>query len=307
MSTLTREPTILRSPCTWRSDLTAECSSRLYFGCAGWSYKEWVGAFYDHGKSMLKQYSSVFDTVELDSSFYKAPDEGTILGLTRYTDRGFMFSAKMNRKFTHDLRLRLDEQTQDQLEAFVELFDPLLTQDRLGCLLVQLPPSLNRDDELLENFLAALPHRYDYVIEFRHESWMDDATWRILSKYQVAYCIVDEPLLSSAIHVTSPIGYIRWHGRGERPWYDYRYTPLQLRDWIPKIRDLQRNTEKTFGIFNNHFHGYAPENCIQTMKMLNIAQPKHDKYLKRLQNHIKRELAGLPATGTLDQFTEPQS
>ena len=305
MRLLNRQLTILRSRCTWRSGLTEEFGARLHFGCAGWSYKEWVGALYDPGKSMLKQYSSVFDTVELNSSFYRAPDEGTILGLTRHTDRGFMFSAKINRKFTHELRLRLNEEAQDQLEEFVKLFDPLLTQDRLGCLLVQLPPSLKRDDRLLEDFLTALPHRYDYVIEFRHQSWMDNATWSILSKYQVAYCIVDEPLLPSAIHVTSSIGYIRWHGQAERPWYDYRYTQQQLRDWVPKIREVQRSTTKTFCIFNNHFHGYAPENCIQTMKMLGVAQPKHERYLKRLQNHIDRELAGLPATGTLDQFAEP--
>ena len=136
---------------------------------------------------MLNQYASVFDTVELNSSFYKTPDVGTILGLTRYTKRGFMFSAKINQKFTHELRLKPNEETQAELENFVQLFDPLLTQERSGCFLVELPPSL-RNDMLLENFLATLPHRYDYVVEFRHKSWMDDRTWHILSKYQAAYC-----------------------------------------------------------------------------------------------------------------------
>jgi uncharacterized protein YecE (DUF72 family) len=251
---------------------------------------------------MLQQYSSIFDTVEIDSSFYRPPDGGTILGLTRYTKRGFMFSAKVYQKFTHDLRLKLNEKSQSELEGFVQLFDPLLTQDRLGCFLVQLPPSLKRDDQLLENFLSALPHRYDYVVEFRHESWLDDAVWRILSKYETAYCIVDEPLLPPDIHITSSIGYIRWHGHGERPWYNYRYTQQQLREWVPRIKEVQENTKKTFAIFNNHFHGYAPENCIQTMEMLGIMEPKHQKTLKRLQTHIERELAGLPPAGTLDQY-----
>jgi uncharacterized protein YecE (DUF72 family) len=261
-----------------------------------------VGPLYDPGKSMLQQYASVFDTVELNSSFYKAPDEGTILGLTRYTMRGFMFSAKINQKFTHELRLKLDDEAQGQLESFLQLFDPLLTQDRLGCFLIQLPPSLRKNDKLLESFLAALPHRYDYVVEFRHKSWIDDSTWPILSKYQVAYCIVDEPLLPPEIHITSPIGYVRWHGHGQRPWYDYRYTRQQLQDWVPKVREIQDNTKKTFGIFNNHFHGYAPENCVQIMEMLGIAGEKHRKTLKRLQTHIGRELAGLPPVGTLDQY-----
>ena len=282
--------------------MASKAPARLYFGCAGWSYKEWVGPLYDHEKTMLQQYASVFDTVELNSSFYRAPNEGTILGLTKHTKRGFMFSAKINQKFTHDLALKLDEPSVSELENFVQLFDPLLTQDRLGCFLVQLPPSLRRNDQLLENFLAALPHRYNYVVEFRNKSWLDEATWRILAKYQAAYCIVDEPLLPPEIHVTSDIGYIRWHGHGERPWYNYQYTEKQLQDWIPKIKTVQENTKKTFGIFNNHFHGYAPENCLQTMQMLGIASPTQLKTMNRLQRHIRRELAGLPPAGTLDEY-----
>lgn len=251
---------------------------------------------------MLQQYANVFDTVELNSSFYRSPDEGTIIGLTKYTKRGFVFSAKMNQRFTHDLRLGLDESSQDQLEEFVQLFDPLLTQERLSCFLIQLPPSLKRSDTLLETFLAALPTRYNYVVEFRHPSWIDSATWPILSKYETAYCIVDEPHFPSEMHITSSIGYIRWHGRGDNPWYNYRYTKEQLKEWMPEVKEVARNTEKTFGVFNNHFHGYAPENCLQMMQMLDIASPRHDKTLRRVQSYIERDLAGLPPPGTLDQF-----
>lgn len=275
-------------------------------GCAGWSYKEWVGPLYEPGRSMLQQYASVFDTVELNSSFYKAPDEGTILGLTKHTNRGFMFSAKINRKFTHDLAMRLDEDAVTELEDFVQLFDPLLTQDRLGCFLVQLPPSLKRDGNLLADFLGALPHRYDYVVEFRHKSWMNPETWRVLSKYQAAYCIVDEPLLPPEIHITSDIGYIRWHGHGEKPWYDYRYDQKQLQEWVPKVKAVRENTKKTFGIFNNHFHGYAPENCLQLMEMVGIANSKHMNTLKQVERYIERDLAGLPPAGTLDAYANTE-
>lgn len=281
---------------------------RLYLGCAGWSYKEWVGPLYDPGKSMLQQYARIFDTVELNSSFYRFPDKGTIFGLTRYTSRGFMFSAKLNQKFTHELRLQLNEEEQTELESFCELFDPLLTQERLGCMLIQLPPSLAIDLRLLEEFLAALPHRYEYVIEFRHKSWMDTDTWPLLSKYNVAYCIVDEPLLPPEIHVTSDIGYIRWHGHGKHPWYDYRYSAQDLKNWLPKIQEVQQSTKRTFGIFNNHFHGYAPENCIQIMQMLGIAEQKHTQALGRIQAHIEGRRAPTLVTGvpTLDQFVKPE-
>jgi len=276
----------------------------IRLGCAGWSYKEWIGPLYDPDKSMLQQYSAIFDTVEIDSSFYGFPEKGTILGMTRYTPRSFVFTAKMNKKFTHELRLKLDEKAQTELDSFCELFDPLLSQDKLACMLVQLPPSLKRDDDLLEEFLALLPRRFNYVVEFRHPSWLESSTWTTLSKYEAAYCIVDEPLLPPEVHITSDIGYVRWHGRGREPWYDYRYTNNQLTDWLPKIEEVRNNTKQSFGVFNNHFHGYAPENCIQMMKMLGLASDKHEQTLKRIEDHIEGRVAHKnDERTTLDHFT----
>jgi uncharacterized protein YecE (DUF72 family) len=256
---------------------------------------------------MLRQYSSIFDFVEIDSSFYRFPDKGTVFGMMRYTPRGFLYAAKLNKKFTHELRLKLDEKDQEELDSFCELLDPLLTQDKLACILIQLPPSLKQDNALLEGFLAALPRRHDYSVEFRHPSWLESSTWSTLGKYNAAYCIVDEPLLPPEVHVTSDIGYIRWHGRGDRPWYNYRYTQEQLTEWVPKIEEVRASTKRAFGVFNNHFRGYAPENCIQVMKMLGLAGDKHEKTLKRVQDHIEGK-AEPPAvqTMTLDRFSEIQ-
>jgi len=278
----------------------------IRFGCAGWSYKEWIGPLYDPDKSMLQQYSSIFDTVEIDSSFYKFPERGTILGMTRYTPRGYVFSAKMNKRFTHELRLKLGEDAQTELDSFCELFDAPLSQDKLACMLVQLPPSLRRNDGLLEGFLASLPRRYKYAVEFRHPSWLESNTWTTLTRYNVAYCVVDEPLLPPEVHNTSDLGYIRWHGRGQGLWYDYRYTSSQLTDWLPRVREVRTNTKQTIGIFNNHFHGYAPENCIQMMEMLGLADEKHEATLKRIQDHIDGKAPSAAEKGmTLDRFTGP--
>lgn len=278
----------------------------IRLGCAGWSYKEWIGPLYDPDKSMLQQYSSIFDIVEIDSSFYKFPEKGTILGMARYTPRHFLFTAKMNKKFTHELRMRLDEKAETDLDAFCELFEPLLAQDKLATILIQLPPSLKRNDDLLEAFLAALPRRYNYSIEFRHPSWLESQTWSLLTKYKTAYCIVDEPLLPPEVHVTSDLGYIRWHGRGDRLWYDYQYTKDQLTDWLPKVEEVRSNTKQVVGIFNNHFRGYAPENCIEMMKMLGLADGKHETTLTRIQNHIAGKAPSATEKGvTLDSFAEP--
>jgi len=284
-------------------DKTERSLAPIRLGCAGWSYKEWVGPLYDSDKSMLRQYSSVFDTVEIDSSFYKFPEKGTVLGMARYTPLGFQFTAKMNKKFTHDLRLKITEDTQTELDSFCELLDPLLTQEKLACILIQLPPSLKRDNDVLEGFLAALPRRHRYVVEFRHPSWLESKTWATLAKYQAAYCVVDEPLLPPEVHVTSDIGYIRWHGMGDRLWYDYRYTEEQLTNWLPKIEEVRTNTKQTIGIFNNHFRGYAPENCIQMMKLLGLADKKHETTLKRIQDNIEgKALPKGQQEATLDQF-----
>jgi uncharacterized protein YecE (DUF72 family) len=110
--------------------------------------------------------------------------------------------------------------------------------------------------------------------------------------------------LPAEVHITSEIGYIRWHGRGQRLWYDYRYTGDQLTDWLPKIEKVRTNTKQTFGVFNNHFRGYAPENCIQVMKMLGLASEKHETVLKRIQDQIEGKGAQVgDGKVTLDRFT----
>lgn len=284
----------------FHADGRNQSMGKLRFGCAGYSYKEWVGPFYESEERMLGQYASVFDTVEIDSTFYGFPKPGTILGMTRHTPGQFVFSAKLNQLFTHDLRMKLDEKGVEKLDEFCQLLDPLLTRDKLGCVLIQLPPSQHADHKLLEDFLAKLPHRFDWAIEFRHKSWMQPKTWLVLDQYSCAYCIVDEPLLPPEVHVTSKLGYIRWHGHGERPWYNYEYTENQLREWLPRVKEVAQNTEKLTGVFNNHFHGYAPENCLQIMQMLGIAEPKHVQKLQKVRAFIRQGRA--EAVSTLDRY-----
>jgi len=100
------------------------------------------------------------------------------------------------------------------------LINPLRLDGKLGCVLVQLPPSIEFDLELLEKFLEVLPTNFRFAVEFRDVSWLREETWRLLEKHRVAYTIVDEPLLPPDMHVTTDIAYIRWHGRGRRPWYN---------------------------------------------------------------------------------------
>ncbi len=124
-----------------------------------------------------------------------------------------------------------------------------------------------------------------FAVEFRHRPWMREETWKLLEKYNVAYCIVDELLLPPEVHLTADFAYFRWHGRNPKLWYDYHYAEEELQEWVPRLEETQRKSDKIYGYLNNHFHGYAIENCIEILEMLNIAKPEHTKIKQRVTHH----------------------
>jgi len=259
----------------------------VLLGTSGWSYREWVGPFYKlAGEKKLSFYSSVFKTAEINSTFYAYPSRGTVLGWNRYTGRDFIFTAKLPKVITHEKKLNLNEDVEDDLKRFCDLMNPLRSARKLGCILIQLPPSLRFEAEAIGDFLSRLPSGFKFALEPRHRSWMDDAAWRLLQDHCVAYTTVDEPLLPPVVKVTSDIAYFRWHGRGERPWYNYRYTPEELKPWLPKIAQASREAKTVYGYFNNHFHGYAVENCLQVLDMLGILTPEQMEAKQRVQDFL---------------------
>jgi uncharacterized protein YecE (DUF72 family) len=110
---------------------------------------------------------------------------------------------------------------------------------------------------------------------------MENETWNLLKKYKVAYVNVDEPLLPPEVHLTADFSYFRWHGRGDKPWFDYRYSKEELDQWIPKVEDTAGKVKKIFGYFNNHFHGYAPENCLYLLERLGLLTEQQKKAKER--------------------------
>jgi uncharacterized protein YecE (DUF72 family) len=164
----------------------------------------------------------------------------------------------------------LKEDFKADLDAFLELMRPLQLGGKLGCLLIQLPPKYGYNPENLESFFKLLDPLFRYAVEFRNLSWMRDETWSLLEEYKVAYVNVDEPLLPPEVHLTADFSYFRWHGRGERPWFDYLYEKAELDEWIPKVEEAAENVKKVYGYFNNHFHGYAPENCLYLLEKLGL-------------------------------------
>ena len=243
----------------------------IFLGTSGWSYKEWEKGFYQKGeKRKLRAYSRIFKTVEIDSTFYRYPSKGMVMGWLRYSPSDFVFAAKFPKVITHDKRLGLKEGVKADLEAYLELMRPLQLGGKLGCLLIQLPPKYNYNPDNLESFFKLLDPLFRYAVEFRNLSWMRSETWSLLEEYKVAYVNVDEPLLPPEVHLTADFTYFRWHGRGERPWFDYLYEKAELDEWIPKVEEAAEKVKKVYGYFNNHFHGYAPENCLYLIEKLGL-------------------------------------
>ncbi len=277
----------------------------ILLGTSGWSYKEWVGPFYQKkDKSKLKAYSRIFKTAEIDSTFYAYPSKGTVMGWAKYSPENFVFTAKLPKLITHEKMLSLREGAEEDLNRFCDLLRPVLLNGKLGCLLIQLPPKYEFDPEHLEKFFQVLPAEFKFAVEFRHLSWMKNETWKLLRAHDVAYTIVDEPLLPPELQVTSDFAYFRWHGHGTRPWFDYRYEIEELKTWVPKVEKVSKEVKKVYGYFNNHFHGYAVENCLQVLEMLGALTPEQVKAKITAEKYFRISLK--MKKPTLEAFFEPK-
>lgn len=279
--------------------------NNVFLGTSGWSYKDWIGPFYaEKHRSMLRAYSKVFQTVEIDSTFYRYPSKGMVMGWVKYSPEGFVYSAKMPKLITHKKKLDLNEGVEEDLQKFIELVEPLSLSGKLGCILIQLPPKFQYKPKELEDFFKILPTHIRFAVEFRDASWMRREAWTLLKEYKVAYTIVDEPLLPPEVHLTSDIAYFRWHGHGTRPWYNYRYQVEELEPWIPKVKEVAEKVKKIYGYFNNHYHGYAVENCLQVLEMLRVLKSEQKDAKNRVENYFKRSIKSKEST--LDAFVEPK-
>ncbi|MFQ6012123.1 MAG: DUF72 domain-containing protein [Thermoplasmata archaeon] len=284
----------------------------IRLGCSGWDYEEWIGPFYERrSASKLQAYASVFDTAEINSTFYRVPSPGMVMGWTTRSPGGMTFAAKVPRTVTHDRLLKVEKGADREVQAYCDLMAPLLEAGKLGVLLLQLPPRLRFREDPTRAFLEALPADFPFAIEFRNESWMVPEAFDLLREFRVAYTVVDEPLLPPEVHVTSSLAYFRWHGHGVDPWYDYRYTPEELEPWVPRLEETAREADAVYGYFNNHFHGYAPENCLEVLDMLGVITPDQHRALRRMRDYRKGVLQarhGRVKATRLDDFGgEPET
>lgn len=274
-------------------------SSMILFGTCGWSYQEWVGAFYPNNRvAKLPFYTRVFNSVEVDSSFYRAPSKAIVAGWSRAAGPDFKFSLKIPKIITHDRHL---QNVEKELLGFVELVEPLARAGKLGCLLVQLPPNFSfKEKDALESFFSYLPLHTHFAVEFRHKSWNRDETWALLKKYNIASTITDSPIefLSKPIVTAATHSFVRWHGRGRSIWYDYTYSEDELRPWIEKLNDIEGQVPVVYAYFNNHYHAGAPTNLLQLLEMRGELTEAQRKVRSRIERHRRKK-----ATRKLTDFS----
>ncbi len=257
----------------------------LHIGTSGWSYaKDWTDTFYTTGGSMLNYYLSYFKTAEINSTFYALPKPNFIKHISTL-DESVFFTAKIPKKVTHDSRLNLSGEGGESLSEFIRLLEPI--KNRIPVLLIQLPPWEISKMGDLETFLSSLDPSYRYAIEFRDQSWLTEEVWNLLEHYRVANVIVDEPKLPIDLRVTTDFSYIRWHGHGQNPWFNYRFSLEELEAWVPRLEKITDRVETTYGYFNNHFAGNAPLNALQMLSLLKTITPKQQEKLDRMLNVSK--------------------
>jgi len=236
-----------------------------YVGCSGWNYREWRGPFYPSGlptHEWLEAYSQRFDTVEVNSTFYRLASREAVSNWVAQTPPGLIFAVKASRYLTHVKRLaRMDE----GVARFYEPLEPLMQAQRLGPVLWQLPENFPRDDERLAHALAELPPGR-HAFEFRNASWFTGAVYRILREHGAALVIGDHPQRPFQTDVrTAPWRYVRLHygSRGRRG----NYSHSELETWAGRIGAWRRRDE-TFVYFNNDWEAFAPRDATWLLRRL---------------------------------------
>jgi len=256
----------------------------IYIGTSGFSYEDWKGPFYPERtakKDMLSCYARAFPAVEINSTYYAIPSPQSFAAMISKTPASFEFVVKAHQEMTHS-----EKPESGSFESFLESIEPLREAGRLGCVLAQFPWAFKNntanEDRLrdLKDRMGELPT----VIEFRNSEWVSDETFALLKELNLGFCSVDEPALKGLMPrvsaATSEIGYVRFHGRNAKQWwrheesyerYNYLYSEDELREWVPRVEELNAATRKTYLFFNNHYQGKSAENAKMFAAMLGVS------------------------------------
>jgi len=238
---------------------------KAYIGCSGYLYPHWrEGVFYPKDlkqKEEFSYYASIFDTVELNSTFYRQPKEQIWDSWRVRAPDGFVYSVKMNRFLTHIKKLNDPEDSWKQFYGGAKRL-----QKHLGPILFQLPSSLRKDKEKLLNLTKVLPKNLCFSFEFRHISWFDKEIYEILRKNNWALTIVSHPDLPFIPEITTDFVYFRFHGK--EALYSSLYSDNELVQFAKLLGSWLKKGLDVYAYFNNDIGGFAPRNALTLKELL---------------------------------------
>lgn len=293
-------------------------------GPAGWSYPDWAGYVYPsrrpggfHEATFLAQF---FDTIELNTSFYQPVSPEHAAGWIERVaaNPAFVFTAKLWQRFTHEPSASAEDE-----RAVRAGFDVLRDAGKLGAVLLQFPFSFHCTPQTVAHLTAVLKRFADYplVVELRHSSWQTRDTLGLLHEHNAGFCNIDQPVIGNSItptaESTSPIGYVRFHGRRYDTWfsddprvpqherYNYLYSAEELAPWVTRIRKVQEHTRDTFVITNNHYQGKAVVNALQLISILKGGKLKVPDELRQHYPQLEQIASEMPEAPTLFPLGSP--
>jgi uncharacterized protein YecE (DUF72 family) len=269
---------------------TGSLDDCIRVGPAGWIYADWKGIVYPKpapkGFDPLVYLAHYFDTIEINSSFYRPPRPETVrtwVERVRPHER-FLFTGKLWRRFTHE---REQLFTQAEVAEAGDPFKVLHDAGKLGAVLLQFPWSFRRTDANASGSTTSYgPEVFPLVVEIRHESRNVPDFYTELAERRIGFVNIDQPLFKQSIKpstiATAPVGYVRVHGRNYRDWfrkdagpaarYDYLYSAEELKPWVKRVEEVAKSTRETYVVTNNHYLGKGPTNALMFRSMLTKAK-----------------------------------
>ena len=247
-------------------------ATTIRLGVQGFSPKDWKGTFYPphfSANRFLPFYARVFDSVEINSTFYAIPSTSTVRSWAQRTPSNFVFACKMPQEITHDQRLK---GTADRLAIFLDQMRNL--GEKLGPVVVQFPRSFTRRfEESLRDFLPLLPQDVRFVTEFRSPYWNDDEVFDLLRGFNVAWCINHWQDLPPVVQTTTDFAYLRLVGHHR----EFKYLGEVQKDrsedlamWASTIKDLAIRVPRIYVFVNNHYAGHAPATVNRLAELLDL-------------------------------------
>jgi len=253
----------------------------LKIGCTGWSFDGWSSTFYPKKlpkSDWLNYYSQVFPITEINSTYYRIPDQSITKKWDRTTPESFRFTAKFPSVITHENKLK---NAKEDVFKFLSSLAPM--HEKILALVLQLPPSLTFEDAKprLEQLFSYLPEDFRYPIEGRHESWFSDKAYEYLKEKD--HCLVWNEIqgVNNPARITSDYAYIRLIGDRTIPESKFGKVTIDrstsIQKWTEKIKQIKSNTNLAIIMANNHFEGFAPATVNTLRTKLGLTELSWDK------------------------------